>query len=333
MIVCLIDWLDDEKQKLLELNNFNGIMEIISGLQNSSIHRLRQLWTSLDKQHQKTYDQLQAVVSRDQSYKALRAQLHSLDPPCVPYLGVYLTDLIFIEDGNPDFVQGGLINFVKCQFVSQVIREIRQYQDVPYCLEPVPFIRDFLLNVKVLPDSEMYAISLQIEPRGSNKDQSPSSSSSKSRLGRQATRTMSVGLYSPPFASLFRSLLWFCLSVVWVWRKGERLKEGTKANLGAEMEGLYISPYGELEVIEGYKFYERDSDKNILLAPTSDDGRFDVRQGTLPKLVERLTFELFPGSSPSFLSPFLSSCWCCESGTEKRMETNRQQIQTISTPS
>ncbi len=216
-------------------------MEIISGLQNSSIHRLRQLWTSLDKQHQKTYDQLQAVVSRDQSYKALRAQLHSLDPPCVPYLGVYLTDLIFIEDGNPDFVQGGLINFVKCQFVSQVIREIRQYQDVPYCLEPVPFIRDFLLNVKVLPDSEMYAISLQIEPRGSNKDQSPSSSSSKSRLGRQATRTMSVGLYSPPCFSLSISSLVLSVCRLGVEKRRETERRDKSKSRGRDGGSLHQS--------------------------------------------------------------------------------------------
>ena len=31
--------------------------------------------------------------------------IHSANPPCVPYLGVYLTDLTFIEDGIPDKIK------------------------------------------------------------------------------------------------------------------------------------------------------------------------------------------------------------------------------------
>ena len=33
--------------------------------------------------------------------------------PCVPYVGVFLKDLTFICDGNPDYLRGGLINLHK----------------------------------------------------------------------------------------------------------------------------------------------------------------------------------------------------------------------------
>ena len=33
--------------------------------------------------------------------------------PAVPYVGVFLTDLTFICEGNPDFLHGGLINIHK----------------------------------------------------------------------------------------------------------------------------------------------------------------------------------------------------------------------------
>jgi len=39
---------------------------------------------------------------------------------------MYLTDLTFIEDGNPNNIGGGLINFFKRRQISAVIQEIQQ---------------------------------------------------------------------------------------------------------------------------------------------------------------------------------------------------------------
>jgi hypothetical protein len=41
--------------------------------------------------------------------------------------GVYLTDLTFIEDGNPDYVNE-LINFSKRSLIYTVIAKIQQFQ-------------------------------------------------------------------------------------------------------------------------------------------------------------------------------------------------------------
>jgi son of sevenless len=106
------------------------------------------------------------IMSREQNYKNARAYLHRVDPPCIPYLGVYLTDLTFIEDGNPDIIPDtGYINFVKRQKVSQVISEIQQYQNTPYCLRPVKEIADYLLAVVALDENECYKVSLEREER------------------------------------------------------------------------------------------------------------------------------------------------------------------------
>lgn len=83
-------------------------------------------------------------------------------------LGVYLTDLTFIEDGIPSLIKKtNLINFAKRAKTAEVIRDIQQYQNVPYPLQPVPELQDYILtNMNSAGDvHEMYETSLQVEPR------------------------------------------------------------------------------------------------------------------------------------------------------------------------
>lgn len=82
--------------------------------------------------------------------------------------GVYLTDLTFIEDGIASVVKNTeLINFAKRQKTAEVIRDIQQYQNVPYTLNPVPELQEWILdNMRTAGDvHEMYNKSLEIEPR------------------------------------------------------------------------------------------------------------------------------------------------------------------------
>ncbi|KAJ8262967.1 hypothetical protein COCON_G00154240 [Conger conger] len=148
------------------LNNYNGVLEITSALNRSAIYRLKKTWAKVCKQTKALMDKLQKTVSSEGRFKNLRETLKNCNPPCVPYLGMYLTDLAFIEEGTPNFTDEGLVNFSKMRMISHIIREIRQFQQTPYRIEHQPKVTQYLLDKTLTMDEDtLYELSLKIEPR------------------------------------------------------------------------------------------------------------------------------------------------------------------------
>lgn len=106
------------------LHNYNGVLEITSALNRSAIYRLKKTWAKVSKQTKALMDKLQKTVSSEGRFKNLRETLKNCNPPAVPYLGMYLTDLAFIEEGTPNFTEEGLVNFSKMRMISHITREI-----------------------------------------------------------------------------------------------------------------------------------------------------------------------------------------------------------------
>ncbi|KAJ8285542.1 hypothetical protein GJAV_G00028000 [Gymnothorax javanicus] len=148
------------------LNNYNGVLEITSALNRSAIYRLKKTWAKVCKQTKALMDKLQKTVSSEGRFKNLRETLKNCNPPCVPYLGMYLTDLAFIEEGTPNFTEEGLVNFSKMRMISHIIREIRQFQQTPYRIEHQPKVTQYLMDKTLTMDEDtLYELSLKIEPR------------------------------------------------------------------------------------------------------------------------------------------------------------------------
>ncbi|KAG0217118.1 hypothetical protein BGX31_000348, partial [Mortierella sp. GBA43] len=156
-------------EKLRQLNNFSMLSATTAALAHCAVHRLKRTWELVPARSMNSLTTLQAVTNSAKSWSEYRQELHSANPPCVPFLGVYLTDLVFIEDGNADFLKGAdqHINFYKRGRTAEVIREIQQYQSVPYCLTSIreiqAFIRRGMDQSKSV--SDLYDQSLELEPR------------------------------------------------------------------------------------------------------------------------------------------------------------------------
>lgn len=150
------------------LNNFSTLTSIISALGTAPIARLKRTWDQVPQRTQATLETMRKLMASTKNFGEYREALHAANPPCIPFFGVYLTDLTFIEDGIPSIIKKtNLINFAKRAKTAEVIRDIQQYQNVGYSLHPVPELQDYILsNMQHAGDvHEMYDKSLQVEPR------------------------------------------------------------------------------------------------------------------------------------------------------------------------
>lgn len=150
---------------LEKLNNFNGLKEILAGLQSSAVYRLKKTRMAVPSKYLKLQDDLNKLTSSDLNFKALRSRIHACDPPLVPFPGVYQGDLVFLDTGSRTRIDGGLINFQKCQKFMSYISELQTYQQSFYHLEPVHEIMDLIKTYKTITDEEAYNNSLLCEPR------------------------------------------------------------------------------------------------------------------------------------------------------------------------
>eukprot|EP00002_Diphylleia_rotans_P038559 TRINITY_DN8793_c0_g4_i1.p1 TRINITY_DN8793_c0_g4~~TRINITY_DN8793_c0_g4_i1.p1 ORF type:complete len:1087 (+),score=223.15 TRINITY_DN8793_c0_g4_i1:44-3304(+) len=157
--------------ELRKLKNYNAVAAVCAGLCNSAVHRLKFTREILRKGVVEIQEELENLMSPEGSYKNYREDIHTVNPPCVPFLGVYLRDLVFIEDGNPDTVGDNLINFQKRRFVYNVIQEICQYQQTAYRFEPVEPLMSYCMALPALKDDDLYKLSLSREGRNATREE------------------------------------------------------------------------------------------------------------------------------------------------------------------
>jgi hypothetical protein len=160
-------------QAAFQHNDYSCTMAIVSGLLNSSVHRLARTWAIVKKRWETlhgVFDKLVSSLSSDRNYSLLRAALRACNPPTMPYLGIFLQDMTFADDGNKDVVMSAdgvtkLVNFEKRVQLASKIQDIVLYQSVPYQFERVEPVQLYLSRFAPLGSEKLYARSLLLEPR------------------------------------------------------------------------------------------------------------------------------------------------------------------------
>ncbi|KAG1743257.1 ras GEF [Suillus paluster] len=152
------------------IQNFSTMLAIVSGLNSSPIHRLKRSWEQVGTRYMSQLETCETTINSYKTYNVYRSALAKVSPPCVPFVGVFLTALTHIQDGSKDFLPNNLVNFRKRQKASEVIQDLQRWQTQLHNFHPLPSVLVYLdealgqFGDKDVSDV-FWQLSLEREPR------------------------------------------------------------------------------------------------------------------------------------------------------------------------
>jgi len=191
-------------ETLFELQNFHGAMAVVAGLGQMPISRLKKSWACVDGKMREKLNMLEDFFSPVGNFSKLREIHIGAVPPMIPTpstifpciysyflsLAIYLKDLMFIEDGNDDWLEShqfilahflkcffffffrwnaenGMLNMEKITLLGKVVNKIQQSQNLQYKFRGYTAIQDYLSSVSYYSQDELKQASLEVEPPSS----------------------------------------------------------------------------------------------------------------------------------------------------------------------
>uniref|UniRef100_A0A3Q3VUZ9 Ras-specific guanine nucleotide-releasing factor RalGPS1 n=1 Tax=Mola mola TaxID=94237 RepID=A0A3Q3VUZ9_MOLML len=183
-------------KKLLELNNLHSLVSVVSALQSAPIFRLSKTWALISRKDKATFAKLNYLTSKEENYTHMREYIYSLKMvPCIPYLGIYLLDMIYINSAYPasDSIIETEQRSNQMNNLLRVISDLQMSCNYDY-LVTLPHVQKYLLSVRYIEELQKFVeddnfkLSLKIEPGNS----SPRIASSKEDLAGLSEVSASV---------------------------------------------------------------------------------------------------------------------------------------------
>ncbi|CAF0795635.1 unnamed protein product [Brachionus calyciflorus] len=118
-----------------QCKNYNSLFAILSGLDNSSVTRLKDTWEKVSNRYKKVLSELKSIMDPSLNMSKYRNMLknETIQPPIIPFFPICQKDLYFTNESS-NTVEDDLINFEKLRKISKTVRSIVQMTCSPFDL-------------------------------------------------------------------------------------------------------------------------------------------------------------------------------------------------------
>ncbi|CCG23471.1 Csc25 guanyl-nucleotide exchange factor [Candida orthopsilosis Co 90-125] len=157
-------------EKCRQYNNFSSMTAIISALYSSPVHRLKKTWNFASADSLTLLKNMNKLMNSSRNFNEYRDVLKFIgSEPCVPFFGVFLSDLTFVFHGNPDYLlnRTRMVNFAKRAKTCDIVSGIDRFKNAGYNFLEVVEIQKYLDTwfEKCPSIEEQYQLSLALEKK------------------------------------------------------------------------------------------------------------------------------------------------------------------------
>jgi hypothetical protein len=162
---------------LYSIHNYTGCYEIHSALTSGPIGRLKGTFAALIKEKSDALSIVQEIDKlTDKNYAGFRQLLQTIQPPCIPFLGISLKDLVGIDENKDFLADEKTINWTKQRLIAGILLQIKNFQTEKYCFTSVPVISCWIKEriqkiskIVTTPETLLFELVKYLEPKDGNK--------------------------------------------------------------------------------------------------------------------------------------------------------------------
>lgn len=140
---------------LKTLQNFHGMFSFYCALNMASVQKLHRVWEAVNRKYISMVQEVELFIDATNNYANYRSFVNKLNPPFIPFEGIFLQDIIQLET-EPDVVENGMINFIKMDKLAYLLAPIKKAQMATYKYKESSYLNDYIRRGFLLSEEELY---------------------------------------------------------------------------------------------------------------------------------------------------------------------------------